>query len=501
MLKGLRCLFPLILIGLFSLFGCGGASVVPTSTPTPAPTTYYPIITISDLHFNPLFDPSLFPQLVSAAPSQWASIYATSKVTAPSRGGTDTNYPLLAYTLTSLKQNAKSSPVVLFTGDLLGHYIPQTYCAILYSPNTPPSTCPSDNSSQIQHFINNTFTFVAIQIRAAVGNAPVIYAPGNIDTYSGGYGPDANFLSQNESTVYGKFLNSLGDEAAFANTFDSYGYYSVQPLGSKLLIIALNSNLFVYGSPSYGHATAEISWLDQQLQAAQKAGQKVWILMHVPPGANAQEIVLAAPLPKDVNAALFEDEAEDMWEWDPGLQSSFVNILNQYPGVVTMMLAGHTHMDEFRILDSAGDVLEQLPSISPCFGNNPAYKILTVTQNSFVPVDYQSMSYNLGSSQPLAFLPLYDFATTYGAQSTLANSLVQLYPQLGSNPSTLGMYTFLYTSGGEGVNPSTQSPWNPINDMNWPIFGCTIGAPDEAGYISCANSSETSAIKSNTSHR
>lgn len=100
------------------MFACGGASVAPT--PTPDPTSYYQVVTVSDLHFNPLYDPSLFAQLLAADSSQWKNIYQTSKVTAPSSAGTDTNYLLLTYTLTSLQQKAKNSPVVLFTGDLRG---------------------------------------------------------------------------------------------------------------------------------------------------------------------------------------------------------------------------------------------------------------------------------------------------------------------------------------------------------------------------------------------
>ena len=117
------CLLPVIAISVLLISGCGGASngstAAPT-TPTPFPSSVYHILSISDLHFNPLYDPSLFPQLVAANPTQWASIFNGSSVTTPSVGGTDTNYPLLALTLKSMQQNMTNSPVVLFTGDLLG---------------------------------------------------------------------------------------------------------------------------------------------------------------------------------------------------------------------------------------------------------------------------------------------------------------------------------------------------------------------------------------------
>lgn len=142
----------------------------------------------------------------------------------------------------------------------------------------------------MQQFIDKTFAFVAAQIREAAGNVPVIYAPGNIDTYGPGVGPDTAFLAHNGPIVYSQLLNGSIDQQTFLNTFTVDGYYSAQPLGSNLLIIALNTNSFIAGVPSGTYATAELDWLDSQLAAAHSAGHKVWILMHVPPGANAQSI-------------------------------------------------------------------------------------------------------------------------------------------------------------------------------------------------------------------
>lgn len=464
-----------ILVGIFSMFGCSGVSTVP---PTPAPVSVYQVVTVSDLHFNPLYDSNLLPQLLAAEPGDWAGVYAKSTVKAPTGGGTDTNYPLLVLALASMKQNMGSSPVVLFTGDLLGHNIPQTFYTIYFGTKDYPAP-PNAATPALNQFIDNTFVFVAGQIRLAVGKVPVIYVPGNIDTYVGGYGPDTTFLAANEPTVYKQFLNSGVDEATFRSTFNLDGYYSVAPLGSKLRVIGLNSNSFVAGVPSSGDAAAELSWLNSQLAAAQTAGQKVWILMHVPPGANSQGIAQVAATPGEVN-----DKDVSMM-WDPGVQSAFMQILGSYPGLVTLMLAGHTHMDEFRLLPT-GDVLEQLPGISPCFGNNPAYKVLTVTQDTLTPTDYQSFDYNL-AAMPAQFGSLYQFSSTYAGLPTLGGSLQQLYPQLGSNQSRRQMYTLLYGSGSSAVNPLTLSPFNPINNVNWPIFACTISQMDQPDYLNCVS--------------
>jgi hypothetical protein len=204
--------------------------------------------------------------------------------------------------------------------------------------------------------------------------------------------------------------------------------------------------------------------------------------MHVPPGANSQVTALYAAkagTPDQVN------ESTTSMMWDSGYQATFLQTLASYPGVVTLMLAGHTHMDEYRILPS-GNVLEQLPSISPCFGNNPAYKVLTITQDTFVPTDYQSFDYDLWT-MPAQFNGLYKLSSAYGAQGPLNSSLQLLYPQLVGNSPQRTAYINYYDSGNMALNPVTKAPWNPINYVNWPIFSCTISTMDEPDYIDCVN--------------
>ena len=440
------------------------------------------MVTISDLHFNPLYDPTLFSTLVASDASQWAGIFQTSQVQAPTGGGTDTNYPLLALTLADMQQHIGASPVVLFTGDLLGHYIPLLYCdAYNNFPPRTPCTPSATVAALIPPFIDKTFAFVAAQIRASVGNVPVIYVPGNIDTYSGALGPDSTFLADNAATVYSQLLNSVVNQQTFLSTFTTGGYYAAQPLGSQLLIIGLNSNLFVDGAPGSSDAPIELAWLNSQLASAQSAGQTVWILMHVPPGANSQALAAIAPGQMDVDNVSMN--------WDAGYQATFMQTLTQYGSVVTLMLAGHTHMDEFRLLPS-GNVLEQLPGISPCFGNNPAYKVLTITQGAFTPTDYQSFVYNLPATPatpaPTQFQLLYKFSSTYSAPGALNTSLQQLYPQLLSNATQRGLYTNYYASGTTASNPKGL-PWNPITPADWPIFSCTISQTDAPDYIQCVN--------------
>ena len=483
MTKISRCFWSVLaLSGVLPMFGCGSSS-----TPVPA-SSVYQVVAVSDLHFNPFYDPSLYSALAAADASQWAGIFQGSTVISPAGSGTDTNYPLLTVTLADMKQRMGASPVVLFTGDLLGHYIPENfYCAYYkvnpcsFLPPNPPNFPTPDPTAvaAMQQFVDKTFAFVAAQIRAATGNTPVIYVPGNIDTYQvTGMGPDNTFLADNASTVYNQLLNGVVDQGTFLSTFLSDGYYSAEPLGSHLLVIGLNTNSFAVGAPSSTQAAAELAWLSSQLSSAQAAGQSVWILMHVPPGANSQ--AMAGDTPGQL------DEGNVSMNWDTGLQAMFLQTLTQHASVITLMLAGHTHMDEFRILPS-GNVLEQLPGISPCFGNNPAYKVLTITQGTFLPTDYESFRYDLSATPPAQFTSLYTYSLSYSSEGNLNHSLQQLYPQLLSDQSQRALYTNFYASGSTAINPKSQAPWNPINATNWPIFSCTIGQVDAPDYINCVN--------------
>jgi sphingomyelin phosphodiesterase acid-like 3 len=468
------------------MLGCGVKSSAP-SAPVVVPSTYS-VVAISDIHFNPLADPSLFPSLVAEDVSQWQSIFQSAQNATPaSTVGTDTTYPLLVTTLAAVKQNLGTGPVVLYSGDMLAHDLPEWYCALQHNPpialaSNPPNPCSLDQAGVIamHSFLDKTVAFVSMQIRAKLGNVPVIFVPGNIDTYSPyGTGPDATFLADNASTYYTQLLNSSVDQASFQSTFTTLGSYSAQLLGSKLRVIALDSNPFAespYLPPLDPYA--ELTWLDAQLSAAQSVGQKVWLIMHVPPGANTTGTAQTAAK-AGTPAQTTDDEAAMMWE--PQYQTEFLNILSKYPGLIAMGVTGHTHMDEFRVLPT-GEVMYGIPGISPVFGNNPAFKVFTIAGDTLMPMDYQSISYSLMAS-PAQFSTLYTFSTAYGAtpNTTLESSSQVLYPQLTQTAPETTAFIDYY------VSSSVPSRYNMSNTTNWAFFSCGISQMDEQDYVNCVN--------------
>lgn len=456
-----RCTLLLVLLIAYPFFGCGVVT-------GPTPANSFQAVVFSDLHFNPFYDASLFPALLTADPSQWAGIFQTSAVTTPEAWGADTNYPLLVLALSAIKQNLGTSPVVLYTGDLLGHNFQTTFFQLNGNP-LPPNPAAV---AAMQAFTDKTVAFVAQQVRLTVGDVPVMFAVGNIDSYTG-YGPDSLFLANNAETYYTQFLNGTVDQPTFLSTFTSGGYYSAA-LGTNLLVIGLNTNPFSPLVPGDNQAAVdtEIAWLDTTLASAKAAGQKVWILMHIPPGAD--QITTASKA--DSNGHITTASATMMWV--ETYQTSFLQTLSKYPDVVTLILAVYTHMDEFRVM-SSNFAFDQVPGITPVFGDDPAFKVFTFAKTTLTPVDYRSLNYDL-ATLPAEFSAYYTFSEAYDAHGPMGFSLAQLDRQIGRNSAARAVYSGLYQSG--------HNFENPITDVTWPIFACGIGNMTQQDLIDCVNS-------------
>lgn len=426
-------------------FGCGGGG----GGDSPGS---FSVLVFSDIHFNPFYDSSLFKTLDSAPPGEWAAIFETSSIKAPAAWTFDTNYPSLVLALAGIKQNLGACPFVIYTGDLLGHNFPKTF-STLYG---------SEDSVAMESFADKTVAFVMGQVRASVGDRPVLFALGNSDSYLGAL-PEPSFLSHTAELFYTKFLNASVDRQAFLATFSKGGYYSAEPAGTNLTVIGLNTVPFAFPGTD---VDAQLAWLDTTLAAAQAARKKVWLLMHIPPGVILDASAATPPI------------AKALMEWQPGRYESFVQKLAKYPGVVTLTLAAHTHMDEYRIM-SPGNVLEITPSITPKFGNNPAFKRFTIDGDTLRPTDYQSLSYDLASLPP-QFNSYYTFSTAYSMTGVLDVSLSKLYPALVTDSTMQALYRGHYYSGNNTLNPITNNVW--------PIYWSGIGNMVQSDFIKSVNS-------------
>lgn len=439
----------------------------------------FPVVVFSDVHFNPLYDPALFQALVSADAHDWDAVFKTSSITAPSAWGKDSNYPLLVLSLASIKQNLGASPFIIYTGDILGHGLPQMFYHSLNGTLTPRN---ASDVAAMQAFTDKAVAFFMDRVRSSVGGIPVFFAVGNGDSYTG-YGPDSTFLSNTADLFYTSFLNDITDHQAFLTTFTSGGYYAVEPAGTNLMVIGLNTIIFsplVAPTPGANDTAvyAQLNWLDSKLAAAVASGKKVWLLMHAPPGADIG--TTAKPANIDANGHV----ATATMMWIPEYQARFLQILANYPGVISLTLAGHTHMDEYRILPSS-DTIEITPAIAPYFGNNPAFKVFVISSDTLKPVDYSSLNYDLATA-PAQFSGYYTFSAAYSLHGNLDTSFAQLTPTL-VNSATQALYRGYYYSGHNSPNSVSDTLYNPITTTNWPIYWSGIANMEQQDLIKSVN--------------
>ncbi|MBJ6751545.1 metallophosphoesterase [Geomonas anaerohicana] len=440
----------------------------------------FPLLVFSDVHFNPLYDPALFSALVSAEAGDWDAVFRSSGMTAPAAYGKDSNYPLLKLALAGIRQNLASSPFVIFTGDILGHGLPQLFYHFLNG-----TLVPRDNAdvASMKAFTDKAVAFFLDQVRSAVGDLPVFFAVGNGDSYTG-YGPDSSFLSNTAELFYRTFLNGIGDRQAFLTTFTAGGYYAVEPAGTNLMVIGLNTIIFsplVASTPGANDAAvaAQLDWLDARLAAATVAGKKVWLLMHAPPGADIG--TTAKPANIDSNGHI----AGATMMWVPQYQTRFLQILANYPGLVSLALAGHTHMDEYRVLPSS-DTIEITPAIAPYFGNNPAFKTFTISGRALKPTDFCAFNCDLAAAAA-QFSAYYWFSVSYALQGDLGLSLAALTPALAADGTKRALYRGYYYSGHNAPGSLSDTLYNPVTDLNWPIYWSGIEHMDQQGLVSSVN--------------
>ena len=313
---------------------------------------------------------------------------------------------MLALALSSIKQNLGASPLIIFTGDILGHDFPKTFFELYYGnlgvpvPDNDAILADVAAIAAMEAFADKTVAFFMGQVRSTVGDIPVMFAVGNADSYLGAL-PEPSYLSNTAELYYTQFLNSTVDHQTFINTFTSGGYYSAEPAGTNLMVIGLNSVMFNYdfGDTLKSDVDAELTWFDLQLAQAKAAGKKVWLLMHIPPGADKYS---TAQNNVDANGHL--TTATMMWNQD--YQARFLQILSNYPGTIALTLAAHTHMDEYRIM-SPNNVLEITPGITPYFGNNPAFRVFTFSPYTLKPADYSTLNCDLATTpnSSIAIIP------------------------------------------------------------------------------------------------
>lgn len=416
---------------------------------------------LADIHFNPYADKSLIAQLAKAKSEDWNGIFQTSTQTSPAPYGEDTNYPLWASCVETLKKFHKVDYVIV-NGDYLSHHFLDDYKKYV-----------SGDIKNYTDFVQKTMIYVSGSIQSALPNVPVYFCLGNNDSDCEDYEMTPHCEMLQPLTTFWKTVAASTQAKAI---FTTGGYYVVKhPTLKNQEFIALND---VFWSVKYLNACGkedeqpgrdEMDWLKNQLDDARKNHMKVTIITHMPLGIHSR------------NAAEHSQRNKPPKRfWKDVFFNRYVLLMSLYRDVVMSMFSGHTHMDDFRVLvDPKGNpyLFDHItPAISPVRNNNPGFQLMEYNRKTGKIADMATYYYDLAAKDPHWTLE-YTFDKAYGLKAYDASSLVKLFNLIPTDEAIRQKYiTYVAVS-------STHEP--PINQDEWKYFYCAELHMDDISYAAC----------------
>jgi sphingomyelin phosphodiesterase acid-like 3 len=441
---------------------------------------------VSDIHFEPFWDPDKVPQLVSAPVSQWKTIlsaptsgdrterFSALQLTCASRG-TDTSYTLFDSSLHAMEMAAPDAKFITLSGDLIAHRFSCKYKRLM----------PQSTAEEYRQFVEKTIEFVLDSLRTAFPAAPVYAALGNNDSGCDDYtlDPNSDFLAQTGPLVTGRFPAS--ERKSAQRTFAAEGYYSVSlpaPLEHTQLLVL--DDVFMSrkyttcsGKADPAGAEAQIDWLRQQLTEAREKKKRVWVMGHIPPGIDPFSTAIKL---RNVCGG----KAPDMFLNSDALP----NLLVEFGDVIQLAIFGHTHMDEMRLLKTDGKdadasqpgvAVKMVPSISPIDGNTPSFTVARVDSPSAKLADFQVFASSNETGIDATWKEEYDYAEAYKQSDFSVESLTRLVAgfQADSDASTEAAKTYLRNYYVRDRSPELR--------LFWPQYVCAVSTFRIDAYRTC----------------
>ncbi|MGO9326106.1 MAG: metallophosphoesterase [Terracidiphilus sp.] len=437
----------------------------PATARTSGPTVE--ALFVSDIHFEPFWDPSKAARLEAAPVSEWSAILAepasadqASRFAELQRAcgtrATDTPYPLYASSLQAIHNDASGAKFVVLSGDLVSHDFSCVFKAIF----------PIAGPAEYRAFVEKTIEFVMRSLRGALPGVPVYAALGNNDSDCGDYqlDPDSAFLAD-----IGRSLTRdvpAKDRAEALRTFAEGGFYSARlpaPLEHTRMLVL--DDLFMSrrfatcgGKPNPAPAAEQIAWLGQQLDEARRSHEKVWVMSHIPPGVNPYATALKA-------LDLCAGGKPQMFLSSEALPEA----IEGYGDVITLAIFAHTHMDEMRILEPAapaqaeGVAIKMVGSISPIDGNNPSFTVAEVDGATAELMDYQVFVASNSTGVGTTWTKEYDFAQTYKEDAFTATNIGSLIAGFKADPTaqTAASKSYIQNYGSGSGARAIGTFWQP----------------------------------------
>jgi sphingomyelin phosphodiesterase acid-like 3 len=456
------------------------AVVAPPFVAHAAPAPAVEALLVSDVHFEPFWDPAKVLQLEAAPSSQWKAILAAPaspdqtgrfdalQKTCKTRGN-DTTYTLLQSSLTAMRAQAHSARFITISGDLIAHAFPCKYNALF--PNATPA--------QYEAFVVKTLEFVLTEFRAEFPSAPVYAALGNNDSGCADYQLDASsaFLAASGKAFTAKL--PLKESKIAEADFAAGGNFSVAlPAPFQHARLVIIDDLFQSrkyktcgGKEDSAGSTAQIAWLRTELDKARKNHEKIWVMGHIPPGIDPY-----ATISKMRNVCGGKDP--DFFLNNDDLP----NTLAEYGDVIRLAIFAHTHMDEMRLLDNRSGkpvALKMVPSISPVDGNNPSFTIASIDPRTAILRDYRVIAASNQTGIDTKWEQEYDYAQAYHEPAYSANEVQSLLNSFSADPKAETAESQAYLQNYFVKDKSLELK------AFWPQYTCALEHYTADGYHAC----------------
>lgn len=445
-----------------------------------------PVVLVSDIHFEPFWDPAKARKLAAAPVSEWRAILASAPSPDQARGfaaveracpthGQDTAYPLYASSLRAMRAAGAGASFVAVSGDLISHSFDCKYKAVF--PHSTPEAFRS--------FVQKTVDYVIGELYGDFPGVPVYVALGNNDSDCGDYRMDANgaFLAATGREVTREFPEA--ERAGALATFAEGGYYSIAlPAPAKNARLLVLNDIFMAknyascrGLKEDGAADEQIAWLGRQLAEARRRGQKVWVMGHIPPGVD-----LHATVAKMENVC--GGHGPSMFLSSKKMADTMV----EYGDVIQLAIFAHTHMDEIHLLRNDGSgaasggkgvAVKMVPSISPVHGNHPSFTVAWVDPATAELKDYKVYAASNLTGAGASWNQEYDFRQSYRQSGFTAASVSKLVAGFAADPGARTQASRNY------IHDFSLGYMSPVLEMFWPQYVCTLGNHTKESFRAC----------------
>ena len=269
--------------------------------------------------------------------------------------------------------------------------------------------------TRMPNYLNLVYPVIGNHDTAPVNSFP----PSDIDTTLGS--------GWAYSTLSSDWAQWVGSTAA--TSANNYGSYSVLYPGGNLRIISFNTNFYykenfwLYEETMQSDPNGQLAWLVTELDAAETAGERVWLAGHIPMACGDA----------------FHDGS-----------NYFNQIIQRYEATIAATFYGHTHKDEFEIAysdnsnptaDTATMMSYIAPALTPTSGN-PTFRVYSVDPVTFGVLDFEVYIANMSDptyqTKP-TWEKYYSAKEVYGSLLTPAvtDSSAELTPAFWHNVTAL----------------------------------------------------------------